>query len=379
MSDAAARAGLYVHLPYCRSRCEYCSFVVTTDSSSRGAYLAALEAEASLAAAEAGGARFDSLYFGGGTPSLIPQDDLARLTSRLRILFPFAPDTEITMEANPDDVSPELALRWAEAGVNRISLGVQSFEDRELAAVGRRHDAASARAALDTLLAAGLSVSGDLILGLPEQTAATFRASARQLAGSGAAHVSIYLLETEKSKVIEEDRARRPERYLSDDAQADLWLELGETLDCAGLDHYEISNWARPGFRARHNLKYWLRLPTLGLGISAHEFWSGHRRANVSGLPAYFETLAGGRRPTALDRPIGAAEASRERIVLGLRLSDGVSTEEVETWIATEGDPRLSEDYGSWRAAGLLVAAGERLRFSEPGFLVSNEILCRFV
>ena len=379
MTEAAPRAGLYVHLPYCRSRCEYCSFVVTTDASSRATYLAALETEASFAAEEASGALFDSLYFGGGTPSLIPPEDLARLTSRLRTLFSFAPDSEITMEANPDDVSPELVLRWTAAGVNRISLGVQSFADRELAAVGRRHDAASARAALETLLDRGLSVSGDLILGLPEQTPGTFRASARELAGSGAGHVSVYLLETEKSKVIEEDRARRPERYLTDDAQADLWLELGETLDRSGLHHYEISNWARPGARARHNEKYWLRIPTLGLGISAHEFWSGRRRANVSGLPAYCDTLASGRRPTALDRSIGAAEEARERIVLGLRLSDGVSTDEIERWIATEGDPRLSEDYASWRAAGLLVAAGDRLRFSEPGFLISNEILCRFV
>ncbi|MEP7132592.1 MAG: radical SAM family heme chaperone HemW [Acidobacteriota bacterium] len=372
-------AGVYVHLPYCRSRCEYCSFVVTTDSSSREAYLAALDTEASIAAREATGVSFDSLYFGGGTPSLIPPGDLARLTGRLMTLFDFRDESEITMEANPDDVTRDLARQWAAAGVNRVSLGVQSFEDRELAAVGRRHDAGTARAALAVLLDSGFSVSGDLIIGLPEQTAETFRASSRELVSSGAAHVSVYLLETEKSKIIEEDRARRPERYMSDDAQADLWLELGGIMGEAGLDHYEISNWARPGFRARHNEKYWRRSPTLGLGVSAHEFWSDRRRANVSGLPAYLDTLAAGRRPTALDREIDSAEEARERIILGLRLSDGVPEAEVEAWIAREGDPRLREDYASWNAAGLLLSCDGLIRFSEPGYLVSNEILCRFV
>ena len=379
MTESAAAAGLYVHLPYCRSRCEYCSFVVTTDASSRAAYLEALETEAALEAQEASGVRFDSLYFGGGTPSLIPPADLARLTDRIRTLFDFAAGSEITMEANPDDVSRELARRWSEAGINRVSLGVQSFADRELSAVGRRHDAASARSSLSALLAAGLSVSGDLILGLPEQTEESFRSGARELAASGVGHVSVYLLETEKSKIIEEDRARRPERYLSDDAQADLWLELGETLSEAGLQHYEISNWARSGASARHNEKYWRRVPTLGLGVSAHELWSGRRRANVSGLAAYCETLAAGRRPTALDRTIDAAEEARERIVLGLRLTDGVPEGEIEAWIAAEGDPRLAGDYADWRAAGWLVSAPGRIRFSERGFLVSNEILCRFV
>ncbi|MEP6769992.1 MAG: radical SAM family heme chaperone HemW [Acidobacteriota bacterium] len=379
MTEAAPAAGLYVHLPYCRSRCEYCSFVVTTDASSRAAYLDALETEAALEAEEASGVRFDSLYFGGGTPSLIPPADLARLTARMRAFFDFAADSEITMEANPDDVSLELARRWSDAGINRVSLGVQSFADRELSAVGRRHDAATARSALSALLDAGFSVSGDLILGLPEQTEETFRSSARELAASGVGHVSVYLLETEKSKIIEEDRARRPERYLADDAQADLWLELGETLSDAGLQHYEISNWARSGARARHNEKYWRRVPTLGLGVSAHELWSERRRANVSGLAAYCETLAAGRRPTALDRTIDAAEEARERIVLGLRLTEGVPEDEIEAWIQTEGDPRLSGDYADWRAAGWLISSPGRIRFSELGFLVSNEILCRFV
>jgi oxygen-independent coproporphyrinogen-3 oxidase len=374
-----AAAGLYVHLPYCRSRCGYCAFVVSTDDSSRGEYLDALGREATLVEPEALGSRFDSLYLGGGTPSLIPGDELARLVDGLRGRFEFEEDSEITLEANPEDVTIELRDAWIQAGINRISVGVQSLEDAELAAVGRRHDAAGALRSLDRLAGTGLSLSADLILGLPGQTAETFRRNVEGISAAGVDHVSIYLLETEKSRVIEEDRRAHPERYLCDDEQADAWLEAGETLASRGFTHYEISNWARPGREARHNVKYWTRAPTLGLGVSAHELWSGRRRANVSGLPAYLAWVCEGRRPLALDRPVGEEEAARERIVLGLRLSQGVPAADVQSWIQEEGDPLLPGDYADWLAEGLLAEKDGRVRFTERGFLLSNEVLCRFV
>jgi oxygen-independent coproporphyrinogen-3 oxidase len=262
--------------------------------------------------------------------------------------------------------------------VTRVSVRVQSFDDRELAAVGRRHDAAAARRALRTVAAAGLSISGDLILGLPEQSPESFRASLGELSRSGTGHVSIYLLETDQSKTTQEDRRLHPSRYISEDAQADLWLEAGETLAREGFSHYEVSNWARPGELARHNLKYWKRAPTLGLGVSAHEFWGGRRRANVSALPRYIEELAAGRRPVAMDAAVSREEGARERLILGLRLSEGVPTREVEDFVRAAGEPTLAEDYASWRDGRLLEEASGRLRFTERGFLVSNEILCRF-
>jgi putative oxygen-independent coproporphyrinogen III oxidase len=374
-----ALAGLYVHLPYCRSRCGYCAFVVSTDDSSRGEYLSALAREAALVEREACGSRFDSLYLGGGTPSLVPPEELLRLVEELRGRFVFEEDSEVTLEANPEDVTIELRDAWIRAGVHRVSVGVQSLEDAELSAVGRRHDAAGALRSLDRLGGAGLSLSADLILGLPGQSAETFRGSVEGICAVGVDHVSIYLLETEKSRAIEDDRRAHPERYLSDDEQADAWLEAGETLASRGFAHYEISNWARPGREARHNVKYWTRAPTLGLGVSAHELWSERRRANVSGLPAYLASVCEGRRPLALDRPVGEEEAARERIVLGLRLSRGVPAADVESWIGEEGDPLLPGDYADWCAEGLLEEKDGRLRFTERGFLLSNEVLCRFV
>ena len=372
-------AGLYVHLPYCRSRCGYCAFVVSTDDSSRAEYLEAVAREAALVSAEASAAAFDSLYLGGGTPSLVPPEDLVRLLDELRRRFAVDEGSEVTLEANPEDVTAELAADWKAAGVNRVSVGVQSLQDSELSAVGRRHDADGARRALDRLSQAEISLSADLILGLPTQTAATFRHSVEEVCGSGVAHLSIYLLETEKSRAVEEDRREHPDRYLSDDEQAEAWLEAGETLASHGYSHYEISNWALPGRQAAHNLKYWTRTPTLGLGVSAHELWVGRRRANVSGLPAYLSALRDSRRPTALDEPVTPDAAARERIYLGLRLSVGVPAPEIEGWIGNAGNPLLAADYAAWFEAAVLERENGRVRFTERGFLLSNEVLCRFV
>jgi oxygen-independent coproporphyrinogen-3 oxidase len=378
--DPPVPSGIYVHLPYCRSRCGYCAFVVSTDESSAAAYRRALARETALLAGEAGGVEFDSVYLGGGTPSLTPAPDLSALLEDIRRRFDVLPSSEITLEANPEDVTPQAARGWLAAGITRVSVGVQSFENRELSAVGRRHDAARAAGALETLGRTGLALSGDLILGLPGQTPDSFRSSVARLCESGVGHVSVYLLEAEKSKAIEEDRRMHPSRYLPDDAQADLWLEMGERLSLAGLAHYEISNWALPGREARHNVKYWKRTPTLGLGVSAHEFWNGRRRANVSSLPRYIEEMIAGRRPVAVDAAVGPDEAAREGIVLGLRLSEGVPAGELEERIRNSRDAVLLEDYSSWKEDGLLLEdVPGRIRFSERGFLVSNEILCRFV
>lgn len=372
-------AGLYVHLPYCRSRCGYCAFVVSTDESSRAGYLAALAAEARIVAPEAADQRFDSLYLGGGTPSLVPEGELEALLEELRRRFSFTDDTEVTLEANPEDVTAQKREAWRRAGVNRVSIGVQSFDDAELSAVGRRHDASGALRAIDRFAGSGLSLSADLILGLPGQTSASFRRNIETVEAAGFGHLSIYMLETRKSRSMHEDRRAHPERYLSDEEEADAWIEAGEALTARGFRHYEISNWAQPGREARHNVKYWTRTPTLGLGVSAHELWAGRRRANVSAIPQYVSTLSDGRRPLAVDQPIAKEEAAKERLVLGLRLARGVDAREIEDWIVAEGDRLLLDDYRAWLEGGVLERADGRVRFTERGFLLSNEVLCRFV
>jgi oxygen-independent coproporphyrinogen-3 oxidase len=319
------------------------------------------------------------VYLGGGTPSLLPAGAIVRLLDTLRSRFRVAGGAEVTLEANPEDVTGPAVEAWRDAGVNRVSVGVQSLQDAELSAVGRRHDAAKAHAALATLTRSGVSTSADLILGLPEQTPQSFRRSVAEVCDADIGHVSVYLLEAEKSKTIEEDRRRRPDRYPSDDLQAELWQEMNETLAARGFGHYEISNWARPGREARHNRKYWSRTPTLGLGVSAHELWDGRRRANVSSLETYLGRLEAGERPLAFDLPVTPEEAAREEIFLGLRVAEGVPTTRIEAFVSAAGDVSLWNDYEDWLAEGILERRGDRVAFTERGYLISNEVLSRFV
>jgi oxygen-independent coproporphyrinogen-3 oxidase len=370
-------AGLYLHWPFCRVRCSYCTFFVSTEPAYRGDYLRALEREVALVGETAEGVSFDSIYLGGGTPSRLPPADLEQLLRRVRTHLAFLGDVEVTLEANPEDIEPDTVRAWTAAGVNRISLGVQSFAKAELEATGRQHDPAIGARALEIVSRSGAGVCADLILGLPEQTPGSFRDSLARLLEFSIEHVSIYLLEDSRETAV--DRRHNPQRYLADDAQADLWLEACERLSEHGFSHYEISNWARPGRHARHNVKYWDRLETLGLGVSAHEFWRGRRRANVASLERYIAELEAGRRPNVFDWPISPEESERETVVLGLRKAEGVAAEAVHANVAQRGDERLEEDYRQWREGGWLQERDGRVAFTEKGFLVSNEILCRFV
>ena len=375
----ARGAGLYVHVPFCVRRCAYCTFVLTTDFASRDRYLSALRAEATLAAPPAADARFDTLYLGGGTPSTVPPRLLAALVRDLGDVFAFEPGAEITIEANPDDVTADVAATWREAGATRISLGVQSFRDAELAAIDRIHSGPDAARALDVLLDAGFDVSVDLMIGIPGQSREGLLADVDRVVGSGAGHVSIYILELDKAKPMAEDRARNPSRYLSDDAEAEAYLEAGRRLAAAGFRHDEVSSWSLPGKAARHNGKYWRRTPTLGLGVGAHELWDERRRANTSSLPAYLDAVEAGRRPTTEDRAIDPVERRREEIILGARTREGVPADRIDSWLAERGDAALREDWTAWQEAELIGLRSGRYVLSERGFLLSSEILCRFV
>lgn len=375
----SAPAGIYVHLPYCVHRCAYCAFVVSTETATRPRYLGALRREIELVAPEASGTSFDSVYFGGGTPSALPAETVGELLGDLAGRYALEPGTEVTAEANPDDVRPELLAAWREAGVTRISLGVQSLQDGELRAIERRHTAEEARGARARVLEAGFDASCDLILGIPGQSAETFLADVREMAASGIGHLSAYILELDKAKRLARDRQENPARYLTDEEQAEAYLRAGEILASAGFEHYEISNWSLPGRRARHNAKYWDRVPTLGFGVSAHEFWAGRRRANSDALTDYVEALESGRRPTASDRRVEGIEEARERILLAARTAEGIPAREVAGWLQASEDENLPRDWEAWISEGLIEEREGRYAFTERGFLLSNEILCRFV
>jgi len=260
--------GLYLHLPFCATHCTYCPFAISTDLALQNDYTAAMLREIRAAPPS----RVDTIYLGGGTPSRTALENLAQVFAALRERFTIELGAEITLEANPEDVTGEALRAWRELGVNRLSVGVQSFHDAELAAIGRIHDRARAIDAVQLIVASGVRASLDLILGLPQQTAQSFRETLDTAIALGAGHLSLYMLDLEERTPLEVQVARGRVVLPEDDLVADLYVEAVQRLGAAGLRQYEISNFARPGDESRHNLRYWHRAEYHGFGMGAHSF-----------------------------------------------------------------------------------------------------------
>ncbi len=375
------RLGLYVHIPFCEAKCTYCHFAI--DPRLPGAerqerYLAALLVE--IAAAEPAAA--DTVYFGGGTPSLLAREGLARVLQALRERFGVDPDTEVTLEANPRDLDRAGHGMLRETGVTRLSLGVQSFDDAVLREMGRLHDSDDSRRAVAWARAAGFaSVSVDLILGWPGETAERWRHNLDAVATLAPDHVSLYVLEVE-GKTLLTYRARHGGLALpEDDLVADLYRETVGALAAQGIVRYEISNFARAGHESRHNAKYWDDAPFLGFGMSAHSYRAGSRFWNDATYGGYCAAVerGGARAARAGERVLLSTERVGEALFTGLRRAQGVS---LPVFRARYDVDPLAE-YGSGLApsfeAGLLEVAGERLRLTEKGVLLSNEVFRAFV
>jgi len=369
--------GVYVHVPFCSSRCHYCDFVTYTGMEGlRRPYAAALQEEAALAVAALGPAppTVTSVFVGGGTPTLLPTGDLARVLARLRSLLPHAPGAEVTVEANPETVDRAVAEGLVAAGVTRVSMGAQSFDDRVLATLGRTHGAARVGEALATLRAAGVpAVNLDLIYGCPGEDDASWAATLATAVGLGPEHLSAYALGIEPAtrfgRLVKSGQMTAPD----DDLLADRYEAACATLAGAGYAHYEVSNWARGAAHAsRHNLTYWRRGRYLGLGAGAHEFDGATRRWNVAGVPAYLEAVRAVRRPTAGQERLGGDEARFEALALRLRTADGLDPAEARA-LGVDPDGAAAAEL---RDAGLL-ASGPRVRLTEQGMFLHGEVLIR--
>lgn len=368
--------GVYVHVPFCLTRCHYCDFVTYTGMEGlRRPYAAALLEEAAMAAAALGPAppAVTSVFVGGGTPTLLPPGDLARLLARLAELLPFAPGAEVTVEANPETVDAAMADGLARAGVTRVSMGAQSFDDRVLAALGRVHDAARVGAAVTTLRAAGVpAVNLDLIYGGPGEDAASWSATLAAAVALGPEHLSAYALTIEPAtkfgRLVAAGQLAEP----GEDDLADRYDATCATLAAAGYHHYEVSNWARGGHASRHNLTYWRRGRYLGLGAGAHEFDGATRRWNVAGVPAYLRAVRERRRPTDGEERLDAGQARFEALALRLRTADGLDPGAARTLGVDPGGPQAQE----LRRAGLL-APGAGLAPTEKGMFLHGEVVAR--
>lgn len=357
--------GLYFHLPFCRTHCSYCAFAISTDLTLQDAYT-----EAMLREIEARGSpeQVDSLYFGGGTPSRMSLSNLERLLASIRGSFRIQPDAEISMEANPEDVTAGSLAAWREMGVNRLSIGVQSFQNDELVPIGRVHDALAARDAVTLAIGSGIRTNLDLILGLPEQTAASFLDTIDEAVALGVRHVSLYMLDLEEKSPLRVQVDRGRVTLPPEDTVAELYPQVIARFADGGLEQYEISNFARPGDECRHNLRYWTRGPYLGFGIAAHSFDGSRRFANTRDIRAYIA-----RSPDAVDfsETLGDGEARRETIFLGLRQAAGLDYEDVTRLCGQEGIEWI--DRGT--REGWLKRSGGRVAFTASGFLLSNEYI----
>lgn len=377
--DMSRPLGLYIHIPFCRSKCAYCDFYSLAQSEERmDAYVSALCSSLRAAAPHAAGYLVDTVYCGGGTPSLLGAQRLAELLQTAADCFPLAPDAEITFEANPESARDEAALRTLrDAGFNRISLGMQSADDSELRAIGRIHTARDTVLAIKAARRAGFdNLSLDLIYGLPEQTLERWQRSLDAAIALAPEHLSCYALKVEPGTPLyaQRDTLALPD----DDAQADMYLYTAETLAAKGYEHYEISNFAQPGYASRHNLKYWALSEYLGFGPGAHSDFGGRRFAVARDLAAF---LAGGSTYSE-DSAIDARERVAERVMLGLRTARGIAADELRLPFGTADEPPFPFDDAEavlreCAAHGLAEQNAGRWRLTVRGFLVSNAIILR--
>jgi oxygen-independent coproporphyrinogen-3 oxidase len=395
--------GLYVHVPFCASLCSYCTFARgLLDDRLKSRYLDAVvreiesshptgfspDSQAHTADAHPEGRTpatdqqvvADTIYFGGGTPSLLDPQEIGRILEACRRAFVVDPAVEVTLEANPESVTPASLAGYRAAGVNRLSFGVQSFNDLELRRLGRVHDAARAREAVAEARAAGFdNLSLDLMLWLPGQVMADVVASVESLIDLDPEHASLYLLELYTSSPLTQTATRSGWRQAPDDVAADMYLRAMGRLERAGYRQYEISNLAKPGRESRHNLKYWTGGDWLAFGPAAHSTWNGLRWNNVVGTEDYVVRVASGRPPDLGRRRLSARERLEETLFMGLRLADGVDLGMVHRRFGVD----VGREYGyrltPYFGAGLLVAEGGRLRLTREGMLLANEVMSVFL
>jgi len=370
--------GLYVHIPFCSAICNYCNF-------NRGLFDAALKEQYVVAlrreiAAKGDRSAADTIFFGGGTPSLLEPSEIAAIISACQSAFDVASDAEITLEANPETVTPERLAGFRAAGANRLSFGVQSFRDDELQRLSRLHSASRAAEAFAMARAAGFdNISLDLMMWLPQQSIAQWLESVDALIDLGPDHASLYILELYPNAPLREAMARSKWSLAPDDDAAEMYLEAMTRLDHAGYDQYEISNVARPGRESRHNLKYWTDGEWLGFGCGAHSTRRAVRWKNLSSTTEYIAAVVAGGQLEVERRELSRHEGLEEALFTGLRLAGGIDLNAMKVRYGADVWALYGCELERFRDAGLLIYDGRFLRLSRAGMLLANEIMSLFL
>jgi oxygen-independent coproporphyrinogen-3 oxidase len=385
--------GIYISVPFCRTKCSYCNFA--SDVFSRAVFDRYVDRvcediqNAPQIAAEMGGQMertVDSIYLGGGTPTVLEAAQLERIFAAVRSHFDVTREAEVTVECAPGTLTGQMLESLLRCGVNRVSLGVQSFVDQEAAAVGRLHKRATVLEDIARLRAAGITnINIDLIAGLPHQTAGSWEFSLQETVATGVSHVSVYMLEVDEDSRLGRELLAGGTRYHAhfvpdEEAMADFYLAACERLHAAGIVQYEISNFARKGFESLHNLKYWTRQPYLGLGVDAHSMLASATPDIEAVRFARAESLEQYTSGASLQRTVVTHRAAfEESFFLGLRLTQGVSLDELSSRFDVEAVESAGGAIAELIENGLMDRRGEFVRLTSRGRLLSNEVFERFI
>ena len=366
---------LYIHVPFCATRCVYCDFFSNTDTRYKEPYLRAIEKEMELRGEYIDDDTLETIYLGGGTPSRLSGNDLERIFNAISRRFSIAEGAEITLEANPDDIRPDYLSALRDLPINRISMGIQSFQPEDLRLLNRRHDREQAIRAVELCQAHGFTnLSIDLIYGLPGQTPEAWEENLRQAIRLGTPHLSAYHLTYEEGTALYKRLQAGQVEPVDEEVSVTLFHILTERMAEAGFQHYEISNFARPGFHARHNSAYWIGKPYLGLGPSAHSYNRTSREWNVASLPLYLRGVESGQ-PATERETLDLPTRYNDFIITGLRTMWGISLDKLRAEFGEALLAYCQKQALPYIQRGLLRQENDRLALSQAGILLSDGIM----
>ena len=374
--------GIYIHIPFCKSRCSYCDFATglyNSDLAER--YVKALEIDIQTTRETEHTRAVDTIYFGGGTPSMLSPSQIERLLDAVHKRFQVDPTAEVTMEVNPGSVSRSTLSEFRRVGINRASFGAQTFDDAELARLGRSHTSTDTLKTFAALRESGFdNINFDLIAGLPGQTMKGWQLNVERSLSLNPEHLSFYLLEVHSGTPLAQHIERGIQPKPDDDLAGEMYEWMLECASATGYEHYEISNLCLTGFHSRHNTKYWTGAAYYGFGCSAHSF-DGHdcRWSNERDVSGYVELVEGGKTPVVDEQRLTESDRKAEAVFLGLRLMQGVDTREYQRVFGVDIREEHLDDFRRFQEAGLIEFDGDLVRLTRAGALMSNEVFASFL
>lgn len=364
-------AGIYLHIPFCKSRCIYCGFFSTTSLQRRHAYVDAVVEELYQRRSFLSGASIDTVYFGGGTPSQLSPEELERALNAIYYIYNVRENAEVTLEGNPDDLTPEFLHHLRALGINRLSMGVQTFDETRLQFLHRRHTASQAIQAVRDAQAAGFSnISIDLMFGFPRQTLEDWKQDVQMALSLQVQHLSAYSLMYEEGTLLEKMLASGTIEEVDEEVSLQMYEYLMDALAGAGYEHYELSNFALPSMRSRHNSSYWHGIPYLGIGAGAHSYDGSNRYFHPDSLEQYLKAPA-----SLVTERLTDGERYDEYVFTSLRTSEGLSLTDLEHRFGAPFKKYCLQNAQKHLKAGLLSLAGDVICLTRRGLFISNEVM----